>query len=527
MKDFAQSLFRSVVPTILLVLLTGGVVLDVLITEGLEEDFDELLIAKSLGLIALAEDGDDGVEMENYEVTLPSYAMQENGEFFQLIADSGEVLISSASLSYWADSPNRMPGLDERDSQDLLSLTLPDGRPGRLLRKRFVPRLDYDEDGTLGFPLEMDARFLDFPSHQGARISEQVTEPGRPPVTIERQALTLQLAIGRASLDSLLYKVHSVLILTGLSIMALIVLLARSGINKAVQPLRVMASELHAIDEQSLHERLRTDSSVSELHDLAQSVNVLLGRVDLAFDRERRFSGDVAHELRTPLAELRTLLDVAERWPDDPAIKHTFNMDVRDVTDRMQRIVETLLQLSRSEQGSDLLISCPNLNELVRQNIGKYEQASKSRNLTIQVHLSDARIACNGLDQWQSITGNLIENAIEYASEGTSVDIALAHASGGQFQFSVANDTSNLAESDLENMFQRLWRKDASRTSSLHSGLGLALVRSCGNQVGAEVKATLEHGRLTITVSAPVLTDSQVPVHSTESAAEADLAAMK
>ena len=134
MRDFAQSLFRSVVPTILLVLLTGGVVLDVLITEGLEEDFDELLIAKSLGLIALAEDGDDGVEMENYEITLPSYAMAENGEFFQLVTDTGAVLISSTSLSYWENSRHLMPGLDERDSQEFLSLTLPDGRPGRLLR---------------------------------------------------------------------------------------------------------------------------------------------------------------------------------------------------------------------------------------------------------------------------------------------------------------------------------------------------------------------------------------------------------
>ncbi len=513
MKDFAQSLFRSVVPTILLVLLTGGVVLDVLITEGLEEDFDELLIAKSLGLIALAEDGDDGVEMENYEVTLPSYAMEENGEFFQLIADSGEVLISSASLSYWADSPNRMPGLDERDSQNLLSLTLPDGRPGRLLRKRFVPRLDYDEDGTLGFPLEMDARFLNFPRQQGALISEQVTEPGRPPVTIERQALTLQLAIGRASLDSLLYQVHSVLIVTGLSIMGLIVLLARSGINKAVQPLRTMASELHAIDEQRFDERLRTDTSVSELHDLAQSVNVLLGRVDSAFERERRFSGDVAHELRTPLAELRTLLDVAERWPDDPAIKHNFSMDIRDVTDRMQRIVETLLQLSRSEQGSDLLVSYPNLNELVRQNVCKYEQAAQSRNLTVQMHMNDEPIACNGVDQWQSITCNLIDNAIEYATEGTLVDISLMRTSHRQFKFSIANEAANLAESDLDNLFLRLWRKDASRTSSLHSGLGLALVLSCVNQLGAEVVAILEHGRLTISVTASALDGSEA-VHN-------------
>ena len=477
--------------------------LDVLITEGLEEDFDELLIAKSLGLIALAEDGDDGVEMENYEVTLPSYASAENGEFFQLIVDSGEVLINSASLSHWENTSHPLPGLDERDSQELLSLTLPDGRPGRLLRKRFVPRLDYDKDGKLGFPLELDARFLDFPGQRGAKITEQITVPGKPTFTVERQALTLQLAIGRASLDSLLYQVHSVLILTGLSIMALIVLLARRGINKAVQPLRAMASELHAIDEKSLDERLRTDTSVSELHDLAQSVNVLLGRVDLAFTRERRFSGDVAHELRTPLAELRTLLDVAERWPDDPAIKHTFSMDVRDVTDRMQRIVETLLQLSRSEQDSELLVPCEDLNELVRQNICKFEQAAQSRNLAIRAHVDDSPIVCNGLDQWQSISCNLIENAIEYATPGTSVVITLAHTSDKEFQFSVANDAPNLADSDLDNMFQRLWRKDVSRTSSLHSGLGLSLVRSCGNQISAEVDATLVRDRLTIMVTAP------------------------
>lgn len=510
MKDFAQSLFRSVVPTILLVLLTGGVVLDVLITEGLEEDFDELLIAKSLGLIALAEDGDDGVEMENYEVTLPSYALAENGEFFQLVTDSGEVLINSASLSYWADSSHPMPGLDVRDSQELLSLTLPDGRPGRLLRKRFVPRLDYDEDGKFGVPFEMDARFLAFPGQRGSTISEQITVPGRPAATVERQALTLQLAIGRASLDSLLYQVHSVLILTGLSIMSLIVLLARNGINKAVQPLRAMASELHTIDEQNLDERLRTDSNVSELHDLAQSVNVLLGRVDLAFERERRFSGDVAHELRTPLAELRTLLDVAERWPDDPAIKHTFNQDVRDAADRMQRIVETLLQLSRSEQGSDLLIACPNLNELVRQNILKYEQAAQTGNLAIRAQISDALISCNGTDQWQSIARNLIENAMEYATSGTSVDIALAQSHDGTIEFTVANDTATLDEKDLERMFQRLWRKDTSRTSGLHSGLGLALVRSCCIQLDAEVSATLENGKLTITVSAPVSNDPSI-----------------
>ncbi|WP_169727443.1 sensor histidine kinase [Granulosicoccus antarcticus] len=505
MKDFAQALFRSVVPTILLVLLTGGVVLDVLITEGLEEDFDELMIAKALGLIALAEDGDDGVEMENYEVTLPNYALAENAEYFQLVNDSGKALINSASLSYWEDSGHPFPGLNERDNQALLSVTLPDGRPGRLLRKRFVPRLDYDEDGAFGFPLEMDAQFLDFPGEPGIIRIQQLVEPDNKPITIERQPLTLQLAVGRASLDSLLYKVHSVLLLTGLSIMLVIVLLARRSINKAVKPLRVMAVELHDIDEQRFNERLRTDSNVNELHDLAQSVNVLLGRVDAAFERERRFSGDVAHELRTPLAELRTLLDVTERWPDDPAIKQTFSTDVRDVTDRMQRIVETLLQLSRSEQGFDLLINCQDLTELVRHCAGKLEQAAQDKRITLQVHMTDTAIGCIGLDQWQSICGNLMENAVEYATEGSQVDIELKPATDGLIQFSVTNQTSNLTESDLDNMFERLWQKDTSRTSSLHSGLGLALVRSCAKQIGGEVKATLSQDKLTILVVAPAL----------------------
>ena len=506
MKDFAQSVFRSVVPVTLLVLLTGGLALDVLITERLEEDFDELMLAKSLGLIALAEDGDDGVEMENYQTSLPSYALKENADYFQLLSDNGEVVIESVSLSYWPDTDHPLPGPDVQSSVEFLNITLPDARPGRLMRKRFVPRLDYDQGSKIGHALELDARFLDFPGSRGTIFTEHIPEGSDQVLSIERKPLTLQLAMSREKLESLINTVHSVLLLTGLGIMIAFVLLARRGIKRAVKPLRIITEELHTIDDQRFDQRLTSRTDVSELQQLTQSVNVLLERVDSAFERERRFSGDVAHELRTPLAELRTLLEVAERWPDDPAIMNEFNADVLSVADRMQRIVETLLKLSRSEQGTDMLVICPDLNALIRDYLQRLEAKAVERQILVSANLTDSSIPSLGMDQWHSIIGNLLDNALEYAPTGTQVTIELTSTPAGWFQLRCSNDAPELTQTDVEQMYERLWRKDNARTSGLHSGLGLALVRSCCTQLGASLNTRLEDGRLSITIDGLIQT---------------------
>lgn len=504
MKDFAQSVFRSVVPVTLLVLLTGGIALDVMIAERLEEDFDELMLAKSLGLIALAEDGDDGVEMENYQTSLPSYALNEDADYFQLLSDNGDVVIESDSLSYWPDTSHPLPGPYVQDAMEFLNITLPDGRPGRLMRKRFVPRLDYDEGGQLGHALELDARFLEYPGNRGAIFTEHLPEGSDQVLSIERRPLVLQLAMSRDKLESLINTVHSVLLLTGLGIMVAFVLLARRGIRQAVKPLRSITDELHTIDAQRFDQRLSSQTDVSELQQLTQSVNVLLERVDSAFERERRFSGDVAHELRTPLAELRTLLEVSERWPDDPVIKESFNTDVLSVAERMQRIVETLLQLSRSEQGTDMLLACPNLGALVHDCVQRLQSKADERQIQVSVSVSDWNLPVIGLDQWQCIIGNLLDNALEYAEPATQVSIELLATSDTGFRFSISNHAPDLQQADLEHMYERLWQKDHSRTSGMHSGLGLSLVKSCCKQLGTTLNSTLENERLIISIDGTI-----------------------
>lgn len=504
MKDFSQSVFRSVVPVTLLVLLTGGIALDILISEQLEEDFDELMLAKSLGLIALAEDGDDGVEMENYQTSLPSYALREGADYFQLLTDSGDVVIESESLSYWLDSEHPIPGVNVQDARQFLDITLPDGRPGRLLRKRFLPRLDYDQDSQIGYALELDSRFLDFPGNRGTDFDEHVLEGSGQTRSIERTPLTLQLAMSRSNLESLAKQVHTVLLLTGLGIMIAVVLLALRGINKAVKPLLAITDELLTIDDQRFDQRLTSRTDVIELHQLTQSINVLLERVNSAFEHERRFSGDVAHELRTPLAELKTLLEVAERWPDDPAIMDSFNADVQDIVDRMQRIVVTLLQLSRSEQGNDTLLICTNLNAVLLDGLERLQPRAIERQIKVTVSMPDSAIASPGLDQWRSIIGNLIENALEYAPRATSVSVELRMTSETNFELEVSNEAPELNQKDIEHMFERLWRKDRSRASGMHSGLGLALVLACCRQLGARLVTRLDDKQLTITVQGPV-----------------------
>lgn len=508
MRNFAQSLFKSVVSGILLVLLTGGVILDVLIVERLEKDFDELLIAKSMGLIALAEDGDDGVEMENYEITLPKYALSEGAEFFELVNDNNEVVISSESLSYWQQSPHAFPTLQQRPLQKLLNVTLPDGVNGRLLRTRFVPRLDFDEGGESGISLELDARFLPFPGQvikDAVEVVDHTDASGTRQLNVVRQPLTLQLGVSRQMLDSLIKKIHVTLFMSGLSVMILIVMLARKNIQSAVMPLRLLTSELDNIDDQYFGQRLTNQTSISEFNDLTTGINSLLERVESAIDRERSFSGDVAHELRTPITELKTLLEVSERWPNDPTIRDSFTRDAREITERMQRIVETLLSLSRSEQIQPSLLHCDNVNLLLNNKIELFSAAAHAKRIQLINEIPDQVIACTGRYQWESIITNLLENALDYSPEGSIIKIILKQENEQNFSFIMQNEASDLDESDLDHLFERLWRKDAARTSGNHSGLGLPLVRACVNQIGAKLKTSLDDGKLTINVVAPIV----------------------
>lgn len=499
MQNFSQRLFRSIVPSILFILITAGVLLDVLIVERLEEEFDELLVAKSQGLIALSEFDESGFIVEQYERVLPQFTEQPGGEYFQFLNDDGQVLLSSESTP--ADAV--LAAANERVKRAYLDVILPDGRQGRLLRSRFLPRVDFDDVGGPGKDLEMDTVML---PREKELIPTQLTEIRVAEQVYLREPLVLNLAISRENLDDLITRVHLLLIVTGLLTMAAITWLARRQIRETVKPLLAITHQVRELSPQDIDQRIDVQSSVAEFDFMQLQINQLLQRVSHAFQRERRFSGDVAHELRTPLAELRTLVEVRERWPDDTALAKHFVGDVGQAASRMQRTVEALLALSRSEGDLSSLKPLQHLAKEVRDSVDISRDAAKRRELTLLLSVDEQEVTLLGRDEWPLMVSNLIANAIEYSQQGSTVFVALlVDIDQQRLSFSVSNTVTDLAPEDLPHLFERLWRKDKSRTSAQHSGLGLALVKACAERVDVDINSELQDGTLNITLSAPLL----------------------
>lgn len=507
MQNFSQRLYRSVIPGISFILVTVGVLLDILIVERLEEEFDQILVAQSQGLVALAEFEEDGFIVEQYEFALPQFTATENAEYFQFLSDDGELLLSSLSMpvGQLLASPQTRP------NRSYLDIILPDGRHGRLLRSRFLPRVDIEDIDSVGTPLELDAVFLGSAETQIPEDLLTLRSVDTPGGKLSRYPLTLYLAISRESLNTLIMQVHLLLITAGVLTMATISMVARDRINNTVKPLGLVTEQVRNLDPDQLGQRITVEDPVSELALLVRQINVLLDRIEQTFQRERQFSGDVAHELRTPLTELLSLVEVKERWPEDSSFEETFLADVKQSTTRMQRTVESLLALSRSGHEPTELLPFVGLPAYLRDMIDRSEERAQQSGITIFSTITDKPIAVCGAYEWPVIIRNLLDNAIDYSAEGSRLLVSLSCGTvNGRMELIVTNTVIDIEEEDLPHLFERLWRKDKSRSSSMHSGLGLSLVKACTDRVGATVACQLHGKELSFSVYAPMLDENGI-----------------
>ena len=457
MRTVAHQLFRAVVPGIVVALLSGGLVLDHLISARLERDFDEVLTAKARSLIALTELENDVLEVEEHDHSLPAYSDREAPDYFLMRHPDGRVLVRSPSVEdpSWLVAPEAPATTSYRD------VRLPDGRSGRVRSERFAPLIDDDEGTIISTPIQV----------------------------------TLMLASSRESLDALLTSVHLVLATTGLGIAAVIVLLARHGIRRTLAPLEEIGRQVGGLDPTQPGQRLALDSSSAELDRLTRRFNALLERVEGAIVRERQFSADVAHELRTPLAELTTLVEVNERWPDNPTLRAAFHDDLTGALSRMERTVTNLLALSRSESGVDGVGTEADLVDLIDEAVNAASRRSAEREVSFRTTRPEGAFVVEGLEQWQGILTNLLDNAGEYARAGSVIEVTLKREMGRDGPagcLSVVNEVDALNPTDVDHFFERLWRKEAARSSTVHGGLGLSLVRAYASQLDVTATAELE-----------------------------------
>jgi len=272
-------------------------------------------------------------------------------------------------------------------------------------------------------------------------------------------------------------------------------------LKRGMQPLAQLGEQAAGIDANSLTTRFPVSGLAAELQPIVSRLNELLARLEVSFERERRFSADLAHELRTPLAELRSLAECSIKWPESR--EAGADQEVLAVAMQMQTIVTNLLMLARAEQQQATGPLVPvDLRLLVEDAWQSYCTRAEERGLKVRWELAPAIIPADaGL--LRSIVGNLFENAADYAPVGGDVLVRLEQSEAGVI-LRVANRAEGLEPADVAKLFDRFWRKEEARTGGRHFGLGLPLARMFAQAMGWTLTATMDEQRqLEFTLTGP------------------------
>jgi two-component system sensor histidine kinase QseC len=273
-------------------------------------------------------------------------------------------------------------------------------------------------------------------------------------------------------------------------------------LSRELSPLHQLADQAARISADSLATRFPTEALPGELTPISSRLNDLLGRLEQYFERERRFSADLAHELRTPIAELRSMAELALKWPE--AREAQADREVLAIAMQMEGIVARLLALLRSEQGQLSVVrenvALGPLLERVWQPLAK---KAAGKQLDVARDLPDTECIETDPVLLRSILSNIMDNAAEYSPSGGIVRIA-AVVVGGTFTLEVTNTVEHLSPDEVPKIFDRFWRKDAARSNNEHSGLGLSLSRAFAQVLGYELTAAMNHeSLLTLSLSGP------------------------
>jgi len=244
------------------------------------------------------------------------------------------------------------------------------------------------------------------------------------------------------------------------------------AIGQNMRPLEKIAREVASRSPEKLQSVTTSNSIPAEIEPLISSLNNLLERLRWAFDKERQFTSDAAHELRTPLASLKTQAQVALRSNDKAEHRHALNQIIIGV-DRTTHLVHQLLTLARldPEISEDQRVAV-DLRKVFSSIIS--DLAEQADNKRITLHLADdARGNIKGYPAALEILGrNLIDNAIRYTPEGGRVDIDINQDNEGTV-LSVTDNGPGIPKNERENVFNRFYRMN--RETELGCGLGLSI----------------------------------------------------
>lgn len=246
--------------------------------------------------------------------------------------------------------------------------------------------------------------------------------------------------------------------------------------------------------------RCPEDGPVTELNALAAAFNGAQARLTGQLEREREFTRSAAHELKTPLAVIRTHAE-ALREDIDAGKRGQYLDIVLDESDRMARLVAQLLELYRLGDGA-IAKEPLELSGLVREVWAPLELGLRQRGLSLELDLEPVRVL-GDRERLAQLAANLAANALRHCADGGEIRVRL-RAGGGEAVLTVYNEGERVAEDDLPHLFEAFYRGDKSRSrESGGTGLGLAIVRAAAQAHGGGCAVENRDKGVAFTVTLP------------------------
>jgi signal transduction histidine kinase len=347
-------------------------------------------------------------------------------------------------------------------------------------------------DGTLLFTSDpaLAPRFAATPGLSVQQVNDQrwhvytVLQPDRTVQVAQPTAVRREGAAESASQ----------LLVALLVLMALIGALLVIGLRRGMKPLAVANEALARRNAQSLA-ALDLEGVPIEVLPIVQTLNDLLRRLEAAFEAQRNFVADAAHELRSPITALQLQVQILER-SRDPAERALATTELAQGIVRARHLIEQLLVLSRAAEDQERgrpVEERVSLAVLTRAVVARWSADAERRRIDLGAEVPEEVSVDGDAAQLEILLGNLVENALRYTPPGGIVDV-VAERAGGLPTLRVIDNGPGIGPAERERVFDRFYRSpQAVAGSPTGSGLGLAIVRSIAERHHATV--SLHDGR--------------------------------
>jgi len=267
--------------------------------------------------------------------------------------------------------------------------------------------------------------------------------------------------------------------------------------RKALAPIDAMTSETQKISAEDLGARLSIKNREDELGRLGAVLNAMLGRLQGAFEQLRRFTADASHELRTPLTAIRSVGEVALQAPKNPAEYRDVIGSMLEEVDRLTRLVESLLVLSRADAGHvQLHRADSSLLSVAEEAASTLEVLAEEKRQKIDVEGSrDLVVSADRLILRQA-TVNLLDNAIKYSPAESSIVLRVYRGEGKTAILEVIDEGPGIPAEHQPYVFDRFYRVDKARTRDWGgAGLGLSIARWAVEAHGGQISLLHHNGK--------------------------------